>query len=205
MFKPSTQNKEHKGDNDLQKYLKTNKLAACALQHIPMMLDLSTKNKDNFVFFFGKASPLSQFHETFFEIEGRTYNCAEQYMMYQKAATFGDTKFGELIMAESIPGNQKKLGKLVQGFNKEIWDKESLEIVKRGNLAKFNQNVTLREYLLNTFPKILAESSENDCIWGIGLGKDNENAWKMGTWRGKNYLGFILMEVRHQLMCHGKN
>ena len=36
-------------------------------------------------------------------------------------------------------------------------------------------------------------------IWGIGLGKDNEKAHNIASWRGKNLLGFALMEVRDEI------
>jgi len=38
-----------------------------------------------------------------------------------------------------------------------------------------------------------------DTIWGIGLGKDNEKAQNIAMWRGKNLLGFALMEVRDEI------
>ena len=40
---------------------------------------------EEFEFFFGKNSPFSQHHPAKFVIDGVTYNCAEQYMMHQKA------------------------------------------------------------------------------------------------------------------------
>lgn len=121
-------------------------------------------------------------------------------MMFQKAVTFDDMKTAKLIMSESKPLNQKRLGRLVQGFKKQAWDTKCIEVVKRGNITKFEQNQILKEYLLKTYPKVLAESSPQDRTWGIGLPEDSEEAWNIGTWRGKNLLGFILMEVRGQLM-----
>ena len=38
-----------------------------------------------------------------------------------------------------------------------------------------------------------------DTIWGIGLGKENEKAQNIAMWRGKNLLGFALMEVRDEI------
>ena len=39
-----------------------------------------------------------------------------------------------------------------------------------------------------------------DRIWGIGLTDDDERAWDEKTWEGKNYLGYIITEVRDELM-----
>lgn len=41
--------------------------------------------KDKFEFFYGNKSPFSQHHPATFTIDGVTFNCAEQYMMYEKA------------------------------------------------------------------------------------------------------------------------
>lgn len=40
---------------------------------------------ESFTFFYGNASPFSQWHPARFTVEGVEYNCAEQYMMHQKA------------------------------------------------------------------------------------------------------------------------
>ena len=49
--------------------------------------------EEKFTFFFGKESPFSQWHPAEFDVDDVTYNCAEQYMMHQKA--------GEPLMALS--------------------------------------------------------------------------------------------------------
>ena len=41
--------------------------------------------EERFTFFFGAESPFSQWHRATFTVEGVKYNCAEQYMMHQKA------------------------------------------------------------------------------------------------------------------------
>ena len=40
---------------------------------------------EKFTFFFGAESPFSQWHPAVFTVDGVEYNCAEQYMMSQKA------------------------------------------------------------------------------------------------------------------------
>lgn len=53
--------------------------------------------------------------------------------------------------------------------------------------------------LLETFPLIFAEASPKDHLWGIGL-DDNPQIYCRKTWRGKNWLGFILTNVRNEIM-----
>ena len=40
---------------------------------------------EKFTFFFGPSTPFSQWHPAEFVVDGQKYNCAEQYMMHQKA------------------------------------------------------------------------------------------------------------------------
>ena len=68
-----------------------------------------------------------------------------------------------------------------------------------GNFQKFLQNPALKDFLLRTGDKILVEASPRDRIWGIGMGASNENAENPAAWRGRNLLGFALMEVRDEL------
>jgi ribA/ribD-fused uncharacterized protein len=72
-------------------------------------------------------------------------------------------------------------------------------IVVAGNLAKFQQNYLLTEFIFSTQSKILIEASPDDIIWGIGLAADNPNIENPHYWQGTNLLGFALMEVRQLL------
>ena len=45
----------------------------------------------------------------------------------------------------------------------------------------------------------LVEASPEDRLWGIGLRKTDRRAMRRETWRGKNWLGEILTEVREEL------
>ena len=45
----------------------------------------------------------------------------------------------------------------------------------------------------------MVEASPEDTLWGIGLRKTDRRAMRRETWRGKNWLGEILTEVRGEL------
>jgi ribA/ribD-fused uncharacterized protein len=45
----------------------------------------------------------SNWHTSFFEINGVKYNCGEQYMMHQKALTFNDKETADKILVETSP------------------------------------------------------------------------------------------------------
>ena len=92
---------------------------------------------------------------------------------------------------------------LLEGFDKEQWDKACDGIVKRGNQAKFSQNPELKEFLLKTGKRILVEASPRDRIWGIGMGRSNPDAENPLKWKGTNLLGFALTEVRDGFLEKG--
>ena len=67
-----------------------------------------------------------------------------------------------------------------------------------GLLLKFGQNEDLKKVLLDTGDKIIAEASPFDKLWGIGI--DETTAIKnKNQWKGLNWLGECLMNVRAQL------
>jgi ribA/ribD-fused uncharacterized protein len=55
------------------------------------------------------------------------------------------------------------------------------------------------QFLLGTGEQVLVEASPRDVVWGIGLGASNPAARDPRRWRGKNLLGFALMEARARL------
>ncbi len=144
-------------------------------------------------------SCFGQWQSSYFEVDIDEYNCAEQYMMAEKARLFEDKEIEEQIMQTFDPKEIKALGKKVKNFNQTVWDKAKYSIVLNGNYYKFTQNKEMRDFLLSTGDKILVEASPLDTIWGIGLKEENPKAHHPQTWRGKNLLGFALMEVRDEL------
>ncbi len=67
-------------------------------------------------------------------------------------------------------------------------------------MHKFSQHSELKAFLIGTGNRILVEASPRDKIWGIGYSQKNEFASIPSKWRGKNLLGFALMEVRDLLL-----
>ena len=66
----------------------------------------------------------------------------------------------------------------------------------KGNLYKFSQNENLKQFLLSTKNKILAEASPYDKIWGIGMNANDKDILNQDKWKGENLLGKALMKVR---------
>lgn len=145
------------------------------------------------------SSCFSQWWRAPFVCDGLTYPTAEHWMMAQKAQLFDNQDIFEKILAARSPAEAKELGRQVLNFDEEIWCKKRVDIVVRGSLLKFEQNIELKEFLLNTKNRILVEASPVDQIWGIGLAANDPRATNPLQWNGLNLLGFALMEVRGQL------
>ncbi|MCX5400087.1 NADAR family protein [Streptomyces sp. NBC_00102] len=145
------------------------------------------------------ASCLSQWWPSPFTVDEVTYSSAEHWMMAGKARLFGDAE-AELAAREArTPAAAKKAGRLVRGFDEDVWARERFGLVVAGSVHKFGQDPELRAYLLATGNRVLVEASPLDRIWGIGLAKDDERAEEPRRWRGLNLLGFALMEARERL------
>lgn len=151
------------------------------------------------VLFWQPPAVFGQWTPSVFTVDGVTYGCAEQFMMAEKARLFGDVATLAKILASPSPREHKALGREVAGFDSGAWERACLDIVVRGNRAKFGQNPAMRAALLATGDKLLVEASPLDRVWGVGLRADDRRIHDRATWRGQNLLGEALMRVRAEL------
>lgn len=153
------------------------------------------KVTDEYTFFWREN--LSQWNMTSFtDNEGKTYTCAEQYMMAKKALLFDDAEMDVLIMEADHPRDMQKLGRKVRGYDQEVWSANALQVVYQANMYKFQQNATLLKDLVKTRGTVLVEASPYDAIWGIALAEDSPLALNRSTWEGTNWLGYTLTNLR---------
>jgi ribA/ribD-fused uncharacterized protein len=137
------------------------------------------------IFYFGEESEFSHWYKCKFVIDGKTFCCAGQYIMYKKALLFNDDVVAAKILNSSDAKRHHYLGKQVKHFDKAIWQKHCMQYSFEANLAKFGQNPGLRKLLLKTSESRFAEASPYDRIWGIGLSKSNPKIYDRKNWRGK--------------------
>lgn len=164
--------------------------------------------KPRFAFFWkpesgGRVGPgcLSQWQTAPFVVNGQRYVSAEHFMMAEKARLFQDESALRDILAAGSPPQIKQLGRAVRNFDEAVWADRREDIVYRGNMAKFDQNPSLKAFLLETGNKVLAEASPHDRIWGIGLDESAKAAKNPLLWKGLNLLGFCLMRVRDRALA----
>lgn len=141
----------------------------------------------------------SQWHATPIEIDGLRLVTAEQWMMLAKARLFEADETAAAILATDDPAEQKRLGQQVAPFDQAVWDHHKIDIVHRGNLAKFQQNEGAARQLKATGDAMLVEANPRDWIWGVGLAIDDPRVLQPDEWRGTNLLGRILTKIRAEL------
>ncbi len=169
--------------------------------------DLAAQPLDDFDdlhFFWQTRSPFSQWHKASFALSGTNYTSAEQYMMHGKALLFEDQETASKILETPDPKRQKQLGREVKNFDPEVWKDNARRIVYEGNCGKFMQNRELRDALIATGNALLVEAAPDDTVWGIGLAADDERAQAKETWRGRNWLGYVLTLLREDVRAFAK-
>ena len=159
------------------------------------MKNTVTTTNDYVIFWDGWPS---QWHPSPLEIDGISYNCCEQYMMAEKARVFGDEETESLILEVDNPRLQKAIGRRVANFDVRTWESVCRGVVYQGNLAKFEQNLDLRDELMDTADRIIVEASPVDQIWGVGLAPEDPRVFDPDEWRGMNWLGIAVMQVREE-------
>ena len=123
----------------------------------------------------------------------------EQWYSWSKAITFDDHVTAKKVLATSDPLTQKNLVRRVRGFDQDTWDRVSRDVMWQGSRAKYLQNPSLKAQLFSTMGTTLVEASPHDTTWGIGLVASDPRALRRATWRGKNWLGEVLTELREEL------
>lgn len=125
---------------------------------------------------------LSNFYLCKVTIGGITYGSAEAAFQAQKVLDNEEKK----KFVDITPLQAKRLGKKVK--LREDWEEVKVDIMTYVVRAKFTQNHTLADKLIETGDAELIEGNNwRDYFWGMCNGK------------GKNNLGKILMKVREEL------
>nr|2B3W_A Chain A, Hypothetical protein ybiA [Escherichia coli] len=119
------------------------------------------------------------------KVDGKTWPTSEHYFQAQK---FLDEKYREEIRRVSSPMVAARMGRDRSKPLRKNWESVKEQVMRKALRAKFEQHAELRALLLATAPAKLVEHTENDAYWGDG-----------GHGKGKNRLGYLLMELREQL------
>ena len=87
----------------------------------------------------------------------------------------------------------------VSPWSQETWDRVVLVVAEEACTQKFSKVRGLRNVLLRTGGRVLAEATSRDSIWGIGIDGSDPHARVPAKWKGSNILGWALMRARDRL------
>jgi ribA/ribD-fused uncharacterized protein len=171
------------------------------IQKLPeslQLVEVATKRSDLHTAFYSQHSPLSNFHSAKFSYENVVYESNEQYFQHQKAIENGDVEIARKILEAKDPLSCYKLGHNITIQNTDDWEKKSIDIMYRGLLATFQQNLHLKAFLISTGTTVILEANPRDKFWSIGLSINDKDIFKPEAWpeEGKNWLGKLLSKVR---------
>lgn len=115
-----------------QLFINGEKFTEESLDRLPPSLHpekLSTKETSDKFFFWGKRCPLSNFYPCNF-VEGKVFNCVEQYFCFEKSSFFEDEVAKQKIMSTDDPVIMKKTP--ISGFSANDWSHISSKVMETG-------------------------------------------------------------------------
>ncbi len=116
--------------------------------------------------------------------------------MQKKADVCDDEEFATKIMEANDQYTIKSIGREIKNFGEQKWLVQVPHILKKGLLAKFEQNEHLKQFLIETKDTILVECNKNDRIWYCGLNMSDPIRKQCEKWTVKNWLGQLLEDIR---------
>ena len=160
--------------------------------------NVSTKENDEVVGFFGELSPFSNFHPSPFRYNEQDYHCAKQLIQHEKAKLFGDIETEDKILKARSAIECKQLAYETENYDHNHWISNASRLCKAGIRAKYEQNNSLKKLLLNTGTKKIVECSK-DRDWGTGVPLGRFDCLSADKWYSRGILGPLLMEIRSEL------
>ncbi len=140
------------------------------------------------IYFYEPDDPfgfLSNFYLAPLLIDGQTWLCSEHYYHAQK---FECQDIRNVIQQAPTPDDAFRLSHQYADAVCDEWMDIRVDVMRLVVMKKFEQHDDLKQQLLATKDRFLAECSPCDAFWGI----DRDGV-------GENKLGQILMDVREKL------
>jgi len=138
-------------------------------------------------------------YESVFCDRGVSFQTVEHFLAYHKAECAGDNRMAEIILMTDNISLIKKFGESIINHDESKWQRIHFKILWRGNYLKFTQDRKLRNKLILTRGKRLVYANEQDPFYGNGTMPELNVVNPMYS-QGFNILGFVLMDVRDQIL-----
>lgn len=82
--------------------------------------------------------------------DGYVFKSIKQYTQFEKAKIFGDKQTAVRILSTKDIKNQYLNGHRIKTFDESIWLLNKLNVLKRANQLKFEQNADIKQLLMST-------------------------------------------------------
>ena len=162
------------------------------------VFDVSSKQNESIVVFFGEINPLSNFYPAPFILDGIRYISSEQYIQSIKANYFGDIETQEQILSCATSWECKELSRQIRNVVETRWDEVAGDLCYPGIRAKFQQNPYVLDTLIRrTGSKRIAESAV-DRLWGCGRSLGDPLCLDANNWISQGLLGRMLESIRDE-------
>ena len=119
------------------------------LEHLPDALSLKsifTPSKSGITAFFSKHSPLSNFYDCQFEVNGMTFDNMERFLSIRKAKLFKDIKAVEDIKKQTDPAAIKTIAKKVSGFKAFEWEANIMGILMKVSVQSLSKTKSWQDF-----------------------------------------------------------
>ena len=149
--------------------------------------------------FASHCSPYSNLYPVEIEYEGLSYNCSEQFIMYNKAQVGNDEVVAAKILSETNPYTIMYLGKSIKGCPK--WKDMEKKIVKKAVYLKFSQNKGLHKKIKEVKANRFYECTMHP-LYGAGFTlatAEQDTAAVKPT--HQNYMGAVLFEYKSEALA----
>lgn len=127
----------------------------------------------------------SNFSKHPIELEGNVWPTTEHYFQAKK---FEGYNYEDEIRLAKTPALAAKMGRSKEYPLRQDWEKVKEQIMYEAIYAKFTQHNDCKKLLLQTKDALIIEHTKNDKYWADG-----------GNGKGKNRLGYLLMELREEI------
>lgn len=159
-------------------------------------------NNKAIYFYDGMLSPLEEC-SFLYEPLGETLTSVQKGLSLCKAKFFKDEEAYNSILKDESPYSVCNFGQeeiQIKGFDLAQWTQVCFNFLVDLNYQKFKQNQTWKEMLLLSEGFELVYAAYDDPIWGIGIAPDNVEILSRANWKGQNFLGKALTNVRSNLI-----
>lgn len=132
------------------------------------------------------------------EIEGINYFCGYQYIEAQRALLFNDeVAYDAILNCTSID----EISKIkIKGVDDNIWYEKCQDIIRNYLRIRVSQDKMMQNSLKGLSEDVLVYCDKDDLVLGAGIFMFDCNIENPAYWEGNNIYGFLLTEIRDELL-----